>query len=150
MFFTNDNNEIHLHRSLSLLDSEVLKCTYQIQLNSKSIMLGYADKLRYSLLKTSEKLRVALKEKHLCRLSEWKNDFRNLTAKVRANLDNPIKSYDFSKFLVNFLYAALSGGTVLISVMSQQLQLSNGTVHKFYNIFTFHENVSSLYFYTYM
>ena len=26
------------------------------------------------------------------------NDFRNLTAKVWTNLDNPIKSYDFSKF----------------------------------------------------
>ena len=48
------------------------------------------------------------------------NDFRNLTAKVWANLDNPIKSYDFFKVSVNFLYAALSGGTVLISVMSQQ------------------------------
>ena len=30
---------------------------------------------------------------------EWmENDFRNLTAKVWANLDNPLKSYDFSKF----------------------------------------------------
>ena len=47
------------------------------------------------------------------------DDFRNLTAKVWANLDNPIKSYDFSYF-VNFLHATLSGGTVLISVMSQQ------------------------------
>ena len=46
--------------------------------------------------------------------------FRNLTAKVWANLDNPIKSYMIFKVLVNFLYAALSGGTVLISVMSQQ------------------------------
>ena len=27
------------------------------------------------------------------------NDFRNLTAKVLANLDNPIKSYEFSKRL---------------------------------------------------
>ena len=44
------------------------------------------------------------------------NDFRNLTAKVWANLDNPIKSYD----LVSFLHAALSGCTVLISVMSPQ------------------------------
>ena len=26
------------------------------------------------------------------------NDFRNLSAKVCANLDNPIKSYDFAKF----------------------------------------------------
>ena len=30
---------------------------------------------------------------------EWmENDFRNLTANVWANLGNPIKSYDFSKF----------------------------------------------------
>ena len=48
------------------------------------------------------------------------DDFRNLTAKVWANVDNPIKSYDFFKVLVNFLYAALSDGTVLISGMSQQ------------------------------
>ena len=39
--------------------------------------------------------------KHSCRLGEWKimeNDFRNPSAKVWANLDNPIKSYAFSKF----------------------------------------------------
>ena len=47
------------------------------------------------------------------------NDFRNLTAKVLANSDNPIKPW-FFKVLVNFMYAALSGGTVLIYVMSQQ------------------------------
>ena len=28
------------------------------------------------------------------------DDFRNLTAKVWANLDNPIKRYDFSKALL--------------------------------------------------
>ena len=32
------------------------------------------------------------------------------------------------KGFINFVYVALSGGTLLISVMSQQL-LSNGTVH---------------------
>ena len=51
---------------------------------------------------------------------------------------------------VNFLYAALSGGTVLTSVMSQQynclMELKICVhVHKFYTIFTFHENVSSHY-----
>ena len=30
------------------------------------------------------------------------DDFRNLTAKVWANLDNPIKRYDFSKVLLRF------------------------------------------------
>ena len=42
------------------------------------------------------------------------------------------------------MYAALSGGTVLISVMSQQYNCL--TVHKIHEIFTFHENSSSLYF----
>ena len=46
------------------------------------------------------------------------DDFKNLTAKVQANLDTPIKRYDFSK--VSFVYVALSGGTLLLSVMSQQ------------------------------
>ena len=48
------------------------------------------------------------------------DDFRNLTAKVRANLENPIKRYDFFKVFINFLYVALSGGTLLRYVMSQQ------------------------------
>ena len=51
------------------------------------------------------------------------DDFRNLTAKVLANMDNPIKRYDFkdfSKVSLIFVYIALSGGTLLISVMSQQ------------------------------
>ena len=48
------------------------------------------------------------------------DDFRNLTAKVWANLANPIKRYDFSKVSFNFVYFALSGGILLISVMSQQ------------------------------
>ena len=43
------------------------------------------------------------------------DDFRNLTAKVLANLDNP-----FFKGFINVVYVALSGGTLLISVMSQQ------------------------------
>ena len=46
------------------------------------------------------------------------------------------------------MYVALSGGILLISVMSQQL-LSNGTVHNFLKNLTFHQNVSSLFFYMY-
>ena len=44
---------------------------------------------------------MALKEKlpQAVMQIEWmKNYFRNLTAKVWANLGNPIKSYDFLKF----------------------------------------------------
>ena len=50
------------------------------------------------------------------------------------------------------MYVALSGGTLLISVMSQlTVQLSNGTsVHKFAKKFTFHDNVSSLFLYKYL
>ena len=66
---------------------------------------------------------------------EWiPNDFRNLTAQVWANLDNPIKSYDFSTVLINFLYATLLGSTLLQSVMSQLEQLFTGTVDKIQNI----------------
>ena len=64
-----------------------------------------------------------------------KNDFRNLTAKVLANLDNPIKRYDFFKGFINFVYVALSGGTLLISVMSQ-VQLRN-CAQIFYKILLF-------------
>ena len=46
------------------------------------------------------------------------DDFRNLTANVWANLDIPSKR--FFKGFINFMYVALSGGTLLISVMSQQ------------------------------
>ena len=60
------------------------------------------------------------------------NDFGILISKVWANFDNPIRAMIFQNVL-NFLYAALSGGTVLIYVMSH---------------FTFHENVFSLYSYT--
>ena len=49
---------------------------------------------------------------------EWmEDDFINPTAKVWANLDNPIKRYDFSKVLI---ILCMSSGTLLISVMSQQ------------------------------
>ena len=62
---------------------------------------------------------------------------RNLTAKVWATLDIPIKRYDFFKGFINFVYIALSGGTLLISVMSQQynclLELHTHFFTKFYS-----------------
>ena len=58
------------------------------------------------------------------------NYFRDLSAKVWANLDNPIKSYDFQSFDY-FLYAALSGGPLLQAVMYQHiLKLPRGTAWK--------------------
>ena len=74
------------------------------------------------------------------------DDFRNLTAKDWENLDNPVKRYDFFKGFINFVYVALSGGTVLISVMSQHYNCLMELYKKINN--TFHENVSSLFFYT--
>ena len=65
------------------------------------------------------------------------DDFRNLTAKVWANLDNPIKRYDFFKDLINFMYVALSGGTLLISVMSQQYNCPMELYKNFYKILLF-------------
>ena len=76
------------------------------------------------------------------------DDFRNLTTKVWANLDNPIKRYDFSKVSLSLCMSALSGDTLPISVMSWQYNYLMGTVHKFVQNFTFHENASSLFFYT--
>ena len=47
------------------------------------------------------------------------NDFRNLYQQVWANVDNPIKSYDFVKVLITFLHVSLSGGTQLQSMSLQ-------------------------------
>ena len=67
------------------------------------------------------------------------NDFRNLTTKVRIYLDNPIKSFDFFKVLINFLYAALSGNTLLYTnCVVTAVQLSNDrTAQKCYKILLF-------------
>ena len=66
------------------------------------------------------------------------DDFRYLTAKVWANLDNPIKRYDFFfKGSINFVYVALSGGTILISVMSQQYNCRMELYTNFYKILLF-------------
>ena len=48
---------------------------------------------------------IVLKEKlpqAFMQIKWMENDFRNLTAKMLANLDNPIKSYDFSKFWLTY------------------------------------------------
>ena len=65
------------------------------------------------------------------------DDFRNLRAKVWANLDNPIKRYDFSKVSLIFVYFALSGDTLLVYVMSQQYNCQMELYTIFYQIFLF-------------
>ena len=59
------------------------------------------------------------------------DDFRNLTAKVWANLDNQIKRWFFKGF-IDFVYVALSGGTLLNICDVITVQLSNETVHNFF------------------
>ena len=65
------------------------------------------------------------------------DDLRNLTAKVWANLNNPIKRYDFFKGFINFVYVALPGGTLLIYVMSQQYNCLMELYTNFYKILLF-------------
>ena len=62
-----------------------------------------------------------------------KDDFRNLTAKVWANLDNPIKRYDFSKVSL-LLCMSPSQVALLISVMSQQYNCLMELYTNFYKI----------------
>ena len=57
-------------------------------------------------------------------MGEWKIILENRTANVLANLDNPIKSYDFSKFR-------------LIFACPLSEQLSYGTAQKFHKILLF-------------
>ena len=84
---------------------------------------------------------------------EWReNYFRNLTAKVCANLDNPIKEVQSRAMIFqssgSFLVCRPLGWHCANICDVTTVQLSNGNVHKFHEIFTFHENASSLYFYT--
>ena len=58
------------------------------------------------------------------------DDFRNQTAKVWANFDNPIKSYDFSKVSLICVCRPLRWHSSNICDVTT-VQLSNGTVHKF-------------------
>ena len=75
----------------------------------------------------------------------WKEyDFTNLTAKVWANLDIPIKRYDFSKC---WLISCMPSSQVALcyNLWCHNYMYMNGPVHKFHKIVLFHENTSSLY-----
>ena len=62
------------------------------------------------------------------------DDFRNLTAKVWENLDNPIKRYDFSKAL---LILCMSPSQVGLYVMSQQYNCLMELYTHFYKMLLF-------------
>ena len=91
-----------------------------------------------------EKLQQAF-SKHI----GWmENYFRNLTAKVCASLDNPIKSYDFSKF---WLISCMLPSQVALCYnlwCHNSTTVSNETVHKFHKMLLFMKTLSSLYFHT--
>ena len=65
------------------------------------------------------------------------DDFRNLTANVWGNLDNPIKRLWVLKGFINLVYVALSVGTFLISVMSQQYNCRMELYTNIYQILLF-------------
>ena len=64
------------------------------------------------------------------------DEFRNLTAKVWANLDNPLKRYHFSKVSL-ILCMSPSQVALLISVMSQQYNCLMELYTYFYKILLF-------------
>ena len=66
------------------------------------------------------------------------NDFTKQTAKVWANLDNPIKSYDFSKCWLILVCRPLRWHSATICDVTT-VQLSNEAMHTFLQNFTFHE-----------
>ena len=73
------------------------------------------------------------------------DDFRNLTAKVWANLES--RDMSLQRFHWFCVCRPLRWHSFNICDVTT-VQLSNGTVQKFWQNFTFHENVSSLFFYT--
>ena len=78
---------------------------------------------------------VGLKKKLPQAFMQWmENDFRNLTAKVWTNLDNPIKSYEFSKF---WLISCMPSSQLAITVMSQQYNCLMELYTNFYKILNF-------------
>ena len=48
------------------------------------------------MIRVNKFLKEKLPQAFIVQIEWMENDFRNLTAKVCANFDNPIKSYDFS------------------------------------------------------
>ena len=99
--------------------------------------------------KVALSLRSLLKEKlpqAFMQIRWMENDFRNLTAKLQANLDNQIKSYDFSKFWILVCRPLWWHSANICDVTTVQLSLWNCT--QISQNFNFHENTSSLYFFT--
>ena len=98
-------------------------------------------------------VQLGLKEKlpqAFMQIGWMEDDFRNLTAKVWANLDNPIKRYMiYQRFHWFCVCRPLRWHSSNICDVTT-VQLSNGTLHKFSQNFTIHENVSSLFFYTWV
>ena len=81
-------------------------------------------------------MNINIKGEAFMQIVWMEDDFRNLTAKVWANLDNPIKRYDFSK--VSLILCMSPSQVALFQYRDViTVQLSNGAVHKFVQNFTF-------------
>ena len=85
----------------------------------------------------------------LCRLGEWRMILE--TKQQKFGQIWIIQSRDrIFKGFINFVYVALSGGTLPVSVMSQQYSCLMELYTNFLQNFTFHENVTSLFFLIYL
>ena len=65
------------------------------------------------------------------------DDFNNQIANVWGNLYNPIQEFWFFKGFINFVYVALSGGILPVSVMSQLYNYLMELYTNFYKILLF-------------
>ena len=133
----------HLHSWLFIDPSEH---HYLTQTSKLKIFLNQSSTMLNNVFKGE-----ASPSMPLCRLYEWKLIlYRNLTTKVWVNLDNPNKSYNFSKVWLIYCHPLRWHSATICDVTT--VQLSNGTVHNFHKVllFTVHGNASSLFFYTYV
>ena len=95
-------------------------------------------------------LHIRLKEKlpqAFMQIGWMEDDFRNLTAKFGEIWIIQSRDMIFQRFHQFCVCRPLRWDCSSLCDVTT-VQLSNGTVHNFLQNFTFHENVSSLYFYT--
>ena len=132
-------NDTHGHSTL-----QIWVGFYKVWWNLSKHQIGWnADVFWFTVLLTKKYtcliFIMILKEKlsqAFMQIGWMEDDFRNLTAKVWANLDNPIKRYDFSKVHYFCVCRPLRWHSSNICDVTT-VQLSNGTVHNFFTKFHF-------------
>ena len=93
------------------------KFTIMLILVPRRLSLKFAHSI--GLCRSWKRLKEKLPQAFM-QIRWMEDDFRNLAAKVWANLYNPIKRYNFSKVSWILCMSSSSGGTLWISVTSQQ------------------------------